>query len=76
MQSLDTRPLLVDISHITLRLTHAEFEQLCQDNPKMPFELTATGELVTMAPAGWESSERNIDLAAQVFNWNRQTKPN
>ncbi len=74
MQSLETKPLLVDISHITLRLTHAEFEQLCQDNPDMRFELTAIGELVTMAPAGWESSERNINLASQVFNWNRQTK--
>jgi Uma2 family endonuclease len=74
MQSLDTRPLLVDISHITLRLTHAEFEQLCQDNPDMPFELTATGELVIMAPAGWESSEKNSDLTTQVNIWNRQTK--
>ncbi len=74
MQSLDTRPLLVDISHITLRLTHAEFEQLCQDNPKMPFELTATGELVIMAPAGWESLEKNSDLTTQVNIWNRQTK--
>ncbi len=74
MQSLDTRPLLVDISHITLRLTHAEFVQLCQDNPDMPFELTATGELVIMAPAGWESSEKNSDLNIQVGIWNRQTK--
>jgi Uma2 family endonuclease len=74
MQSLETRPLLVDISHITLRLTHAEFEQLCQDNPEMPFELTATGELVIMAPAGWESSEKNSDLTTQVNIWNRQTK--
>jgi Uma2 family endonuclease len=52
MQPLETKPLLVDISHITLRLTHAEFEQLCQDNPDMRFELTAIGELITMAPAG------------------------
>jgi Uma2 family endonuclease len=74
MQSLETKPLLVDISHITLHLTHAEFEQLCQDNPDMRFELTAIGELITMAPAGWESSERNINLASQVFNWNLQTK--
>ena len=70
MQSLDTKPLLVDISHITLRVTHAEFEQLCQDNPEIQFELTATGELITMAPAGWESSKRNINLASQLFNWN------
>jgi Uma2 family endonuclease len=74
MQSLETKPLLVDISHITLRLTHAEFEQLCQDNPDMRFELTAIGELITMAPAGWESSERNGDLTIQIGNWNRQTK--
>jgi Uma2 family endonuclease len=74
MQSLETKPLLVDISHITLRLTHAEFEQLCQDNPDMQFELTAIGELITMAPAGWESSERNGDLTIQIGNWNRQTK--
>jgi Uma2 family endonuclease len=40
----------------------------------MPFELTATGELVTMAPAGWESSEKNSDLTTQVNIWNRQTK--
>jgi Uma2 family endonuclease len=74
MQSLDTRPLLVDISHITLRLTHQEFEQLCQDNPQMRLELTATGEVIVMAPAGWESSERNGDLAVQIGNWNRQAK--
>jgi Uma2 family endonuclease len=74
MQSLETKPLLVDISHITLRLTHAEFEQLCQDNPDMQFELTATGELVTMASAGWESSKRNLNLAAQIFNWNERDR--
>jgi Uma2 family endonuclease len=74
MQFLETKPLLIDISHITLRLTHAEFEQLCQDNPDLRLELTANGELVSMAPAGWESSKRNINLAAQVFNWNKQTQ--
>jgi Uma2 family endonuclease len=74
MQSLETRPLLVDVSHITLRLTHREFEQLCQDNPQMRLELTATGEVIIMVPAGWESSERNGDLTAQVSTWNRQAK--
>jgi Uma2 family endonuclease len=74
MQSLETRPLLVDISHITLRLTHQEFEQLCQDNPDMRLELTAKGELIIMVPAGWASSERNGDLTTQVGNWNRQAK--
>jgi Uma2 family endonuclease len=74
MQYLETRPLLVDISHITLRLTHQEFEQLCQDNPQMRLELTANGEVIVMVPAGWESSERNGDLTTQVSTWNRQAK--
>jgi Uma2 family endonuclease len=74
MQSLDSQPLLVDISHITLRISRVEFEQLCRDNPEMRFELTATGELITMPPAGWESSKQNLDLASQVFNWNEKTR--
>jgi Uma2 family endonuclease len=74
MQSLETKPLLVDISHITLRLTHQEFEQLCQDNPQMRLELAANGEVIIMVPAGWESSERNGDLVIQIGNWNRQAK--
>ena len=51
MQSLETKPLLVDTSRITLRITHEEFELLCQDNPDLRLELTANGELVTMSPA-------------------------
>jgi Uma2 family endonuclease len=75
MQSLETKPLLVDTSRITLRrITHQEFELLCQDNPELRLELTADGELVTMPPAGYESSEKNGDLTADLIIWNRTTK--
>ncbi len=74
MQSLETKPLLLDISHVTLRITHAEFELLCQDNPELRLELTANGELITMAPAGWESSKRNSKLNIRVGVWNEQTQ--
>jgi Uma2 family endonuclease len=74
MQSLETKPFLLDTQNITLRVTRAEFEQLCQDNPDLRLELTATGELIVMAPAGWESSEKNGDLFGEVWAWNRQTK--
>jgi Uma2 family endonuclease len=75
MQSLETRPLLVDTSRITLRrITHEEFELLCQDNPELRLELTADGELVTMSPAGYESSEKNGDLTADLVIWNRISK--
>jgi len=77
MQSLEireTRPLLVDTSRITLRLNQAEFEQLCLDNPDLRLELNANGELITMAPAGYESSKRNADLTTEISIWNRLTK--
>jgi Uma2 family endonuclease len=74
MHLLETQPLLLDVHSITLRVTHEEFEKLCQDNPDRSFELTATGELIVMAPAGWESSEKNSDLTTDVNLWNRQTK--
>jgi len=74
MQSLATKPFLLDIHSITLRVTHEEFEKLCQDNPELRLELTATGELIIIAPAGWESSERNLNLATDVNIWNRQSK--
>jgi Uma2 family endonuclease len=74
MQSLDTKPLLIDIQSITLRVTHEEFEKLCRDNPEQSFELTASGELIVMAPAGYESSEKNGDLFGELWTWNRQAK--
>jgi Uma2 family endonuclease len=74
MQSIEIKPLLLDVRSITLRINHEEFEKLCQDNPDQSFELTATGELVFIAPAGWESSEKNLNLTTDVNLWNRQTK--
>jgi Uma2 family endonuclease len=74
MQSLETKPFLLDTHSITLRVTREEFEKLCLDNPDLRLELMANGELIVMAPAGWESSEKNGDLFGEVWAWNRQTK--
>jgi Uma2 family endonuclease len=74
MQLLETQPLLLDVHRITLRVTHAEFEKLCEDNPDLRLELTANGELITMVPVALESSEQNGDLFGEVWAWNRQTK--
>jgi Uma2 family endonuclease len=74
MHSLATKPFLLDIHSITLRVTHAEFEQLCQDNPELRLELNANGELITMVPVALESSEQNGDLFGEVWAWNRQTR--
>jgi Uma2 family endonuclease len=74
MKLLETKPFLLDIHSITLRITPEEFEKLSQDNPDLRLELTEVGELIVMAPAGWESSERNLSLGTDLEIWNRQTK--
>ncbi len=72
MPSLETKPLLLDVHRITLCVTHAEFEKLCEDNPDLRLELTKERQLITMAPAGWESSKCNSKLNSRVDAWNEQ----
>jgi Uma2 family endonuclease len=72
MQSLEAKPLLLDVRSITLRVNHEEFEKLCQDNPDLRLELTKDGQLIAMAPAGWESSKRNSKLNSRVDVWNER----
>ncbi len=74
MIRLKDKAALLDTHNVNLRVNRQEFEQLCQDNPDLRLELTAIGELIVMAPAGYESSEKNLDLATDVNIWNRQTK--
>jgi Uma2 family endonuclease len=70
----DTQPLLLDVSDITLIVTSEQFDALCLKNPDLRLELTPNQELIVMAPAGGESSEKNADLVTDVNIWNRQTK--
>jgi Uma2 family endonuclease len=74
MQSLEAKPLLLDVQSITLRVTPEEFEKLCQDNPDRSFELTVTGELIVMPPVGGESGNSELELGGELFVWNRQTR--
>ena len=54
-------------------LDDQHFFQLCRDNPELKFERNATGELIVMAPTGGETGRVNIQLAAELFNWNQRT---
>jgi Uma2 family endonuclease len=74
VQSLETKPLLLDVHRITLRLNHEEFEKLCQDNPDRSFELTARGELIVMPPVGGESGNSESELGIDLGIWNRQAR--
>jgi Uma2 family endonuclease len=70
---IDTQPLLLDVSNTTLIVTPEQFDVLCTKNPDLRLELTPNRELIVMAPAGGESSEKNADLVIEVGIWNRQT---
>jgi Uma2 family endonuclease len=70
--SIDLQPLLLDVSNTMLTVTPEQFDRLCIDNPDLRLELTKDRELIVMAPVGGRSSERNLDLAGQVWYWNRQ----
>ena len=62
---LNLRPLI--------DLTDEQFEQLAAANQELRLERAATGELIIMPPTGGETGERNLDLAGQLWLWNRQT---
>jgi Uma2 family endonuclease len=70
---IDTQPLLLDVRNTVLNVTSEQFDRLCADNPDLRLELTPNRELIVMAPASGESSEKNGDLLIDVGIWNRQT---
>jgi Uma2 family endonuclease len=53
----------------SLRLTPAQFEQVCRDNPDLRLELTSTGGLIVMPPMGSLTSKRNFKLSSQFGTW-------
>lgn len=64
-------PLTLNMEPV-IRLTHEQFYQLCQANPELKLELTATGELVVMPPTGGETGRSSLSAGAQLWNWNEQ----
>ena len=72
MQALQPAKVLLDVQNITLHVSRSEFERLCLDNPELRLELSSSGELIAMPPAGWGSSRRNSELNRLLGNWNNQ----
>jgi Uma2 family endonuclease len=73
MQSLEAKPVFLNVADLKLRITPEEFERLCQLNRDLRLELTKDGELIVMPPTGGETGKRNINIATDVVIWNRQT---
>jgi len=58
-------PHLIGLNHVT----HEQFWDLCQEYPLLRLELTSSGELIVMPPAGPVTNKRNFDLIGQFFIW-------
>lgn len=67
-----TEPIILNIKNVGL--SNEQFYQLCQVNDQWRLEETAQGELIIMPPVGAISDNRESELNALVWLWNRQTK--
>jgi len=61
-----TRHLLVNVKDV---ITPEQFEELCRANRDLRLELTSTGELIVMPPAGSKTAMRNSNLTYQLAGW-------
>ncbi|AFY72105.1 protein of unknown function DUF820 (plasmid) [Thalassoporum mexicanum PCC 7367] len=57
-----------------IELSDDQFYLLCRRNPDLRFERSANGDLIIMSPTGYETSENNSELVADLVIWNRRTK--
>jgi Uma2 family endonuclease len=54
------------------RMSEEEYYRFCAANPDLRIERTAEGEIEIMPPTGFETSDRNAGLTAQLYNWARR----
>ncbi|CAN5342849.1 hypothetical protein BH24ACT19_BH24ACT19_09330 [soil metagenome] len=68
VQGIDATPLVLRLRPV-VELSRDQLLELSSLNDDLRLELTAEGELIVMAPAGGESSHRNMKLAIRVGAW-------
>jgi Uma2 family endonuclease len=57
-----------------VELTDEQFFKLCQLNSDLRLERTAEGDIVVMAPTGGETSNRNLGISGQLYNWTKRDR--
>jgi len=58
----------------SLNLTDDQFFLLCQENETLILERNANGDLIVMPLRGAAISIITVELTAQIYSWNEQTK--
>ncbi len=64
--------IAADLANLTKVITPERFEEICRDHRDLRLELTSTGELIIMPPAGNTTSMRNADLTYQIRAWTKR----
>jgi Uma2 family endonuclease len=67
----ENSPLTVNLPTIA-PMTPAQFYEFCLANRDLRIERTADGEVVIMPPAFADTGNRNLNIAAQLWNWTEQ----
>ncbi|MGB3756489.1 MAG: Uma2 family endonuclease [Rivularia sp. (in: cyanobacteria)] len=67
-------PSILELDINDINLTDEQFFMLCQNNPDLRFERSASGELIIMPPTGGVTGDRNADLTYQLRGWSRENK--
>lgn len=70
-QTNEQAPLVLHL-HPAVEMTPERFFQICQLNPDLHLERTATGELLIMPPTGSQTGGRNFRLLGQLYTWIEQ----
>lgn len=72
--TIDTQPLLLNISNITLTVNAEQYYALNADNQDLRLELTAMGQLYFKPLFIYGIARHVCDLMMAVSQWNRQSK--
>jgi Uma2 family endonuclease len=72
--TIDTQPLLLNVSNITLTVTSEQYYALNADNQDLRLELTATGQLLFKPLFVYGIARHVGDLMMEVSVWNKQAK--
>ncbi len=72
----DTRSVRLhfDFEDQQRQMTPDEFWEFCSRNRKLRAELTKDGDVIIMAPTGFESSKLNLEILLQLGKWARRDK--
>ncbi|WZP00925.1 Uma2 family endonuclease [Isosphaeraceae bacterium EP7] len=59
---------------VDLTVSAAGFAELCRLNSDLRLELSASGTLIAMAPAGSDTGHANAGITARLFIWNETAR--